>query len=158
MWWSRKKTSLGIETFQLEPSSIHSSHDQALTLEHWTPHGTVAYMFQTFTQRSKHFHHVHINALEIISITQLTTPGWSGFSVCWVWWISGHVLGDLGNEDWLYISHWVDIRTSGWAFLSRDWLTMCQNARFLSFKTSLVLGHSSSFTRPSIGRSRFSST
>lgn len=55
MWWSRKKTSLGIQTFQLGPSSTHSSHDQKLMLKRWAPHGTVVYVLPNFTQRSKHF-------------------------------------------------------------------------------------------------------
>ena len=74
-----------------------------------------------------------------------------------IFWRSGHLdsqLGDVGNEVWLLMSHWIGIWTPVWAPLNMAWLTRGQSARFLSPKTSFYLGHSSSFSRLSISKDR----
>jgi len=50
------------------------------------------------------------------------------------------------------MSQWIGIYEGVWAPFSRVWMTMRQSSRIRSPQTSLHLGQSSSFSRPSIGR------
>ena len=69
--------------------------------------------------------------------------------------ISGLVLGGFRKGSVLFsISQWIVIQTMVWAPLSMSCLTTGQSACILSPKTSLFWGHSSSYSRCSIGRYR----
>ena len=72
--------------------------------------------------------------------------------------ISALVLGGFRKWSlWLSMPHRIGIWTPVWTALSKAWMTMDHIENFLSSKTSLHLGNSSSFSRPLIGRARIPS-
>ena len=75
-------------------------------------------------------------------------------SVKWLLrWISRLLLRGVRSWSlWLSMSQWIGIYEGVWAPFSRVWMTMRQSSRIRSPQTSLHLGQSSSFSRPSIGR------
>ena len=84
---------------------------------------------------------------------QKSPPVWSGLVDLLRKWISGLMIGELRKRSLvLSMTQWIGIWTLVLAPLSKAWLTMGQSTSFLSPKTSLYLGHSSSFSRPSMGR------
>ena len=147
--WSRKNSSVAIEKFQLghpTPTLPTVSTSQFLL----TTSYTLQFMWSHIWPRDKHiFNHVHMSALVRI-ILPVADPAWTiRFVDLLGWWISKLGLG--GFRSWslrLSMSQCISYRTPFWAPLSRAWLTMGQSASFQSPKTSLYLGHSSSFSRP----------
>ena len=68
-------------------------------------------------------------------------------------WISRFTLRRIRRWSlWVSMSQWLGIYEGVWAPFSRVWMTMRQSSRIRSPQTSLHLGQSSSFSRPSIGR------
>ena len=84
---------------------------------------------------------IHFSAAHLLYLTLL------------VRWISRLFLRGVGKWSLcLSMSQWIGIEEGVWAPFSRVWMTMRQRSRIRSPQTSLHLGQSSSFSRPSIGR------
>ena len=86
------------------------------------------------------------SAFYIMMVLSLNVCGTSG---------SMWLVGFRKSSMWFSLSQWIENWTLLWASLSRAWLTMGQSASFLSLKATLYLGHSSSFSRPLFGLTRF---
>lgn len=79
-----------------------------------------------------------------------TTPLRSGPEGSLGRWTSGEMLGDLGKEVFDFFFHWNCMWTPVWGNLSKSWLTIGWCVSRLSPKTSIYIGHPSSYSRPSI--------
>ena len=91
--------------------------------------------------------------LQELALLQQTIPGCSGLLDLLEMWTSGLMFGRFRKCIlWFFMSHWIGIQTLVWTHLSRAWLTIVQSSCFLSPKTRLCMGHSSSFSRPLIVR------
>ena len=68
--WSRKNSSVGIETFHIGPSSPHSSHCQPLMVNSWPQHVNWSLLGSQIKLRDQNiFNHIHMRALARISFS-----------------------------------------------------------------------------------------
>ena len=124
--WSRKNTSVGIETFQIRQSFPHSSIVSPSLLPPDHIMCTVIYVVPNLTQRSKHFQPCSREVSRKIKLfLQQNTSAWSAPLDFLGRWTSGLVLGGLRKWSlWLFISHRIGIWTRSEHPLPMAWLTM----------------------------------
>ena len=148
-WWPRKNSSDVIETYQ----HGHPTHILPVVSPAWWPADqliyTAIYMVPYLTQRSTHYQPRSLRVLASISLLQQTPPEWSGLEDLLGRWIFGFMLGVFRKWSlWHSMSQWIGIQTPVRACLRRARHKMGQSTIFLSPKTGLYLGPSSSFSKP----------
>lgn len=135
------------------PSYQQSPQCQLCTVTHWLYHLYAVYVVPYLIQSSTYFppstpegssknyltcNRPHLDD-QVCGFAELVIGGFRKLSL------------------WLSVSQRICIWTPIWFSLRRAQVTMGENASFLKPKTSLYLGHSSSFIRPLIGSARLPS-
>ena len=137
----RKRSFVGIETFQHGPSATHYSHCQIFMVTRWPPHGICVYLVPKFDSESKTvsttltWKHYQESAF-----LQQTKSGQSGLVDLLGSWISWLVLRGIRKWIiWLFMSNGIHIQTPVSATLTKARMTVVKSARLMRCHPSLYL-------------------